>query len=185
MELDALKGNIIGVITNSINEDDYNGKLVNEIVLQKASAALKLVGLSGDMLSRKYDSLSSREKSKVIIASKLHDKTIILSNITKGLVKKDIDELKRLFKKVEQYNRKIILIDKNSYLFLNCVDKIYVMENKNIVLETEDIFDERLDQYMDLPKIVEFINICASKGIKIDHFIELDELLKAIYRIKS
>ena len=51
--------------------------------------------------------------------------------------------------------------------------------------ETGDMFDKALGEYIDLPKIVEFTNKSENKGIKINHYKELDELLKAIYRIKS
>ena len=75
-------------------------------------------------------------------------------------------------------------MDINSNLFFNLVDKVYVL-NKEIVYETSDMFDKTLSKYIDLPKIVEFTNKSENKGIKINHYKELDELLKAIYRIKS
>ena len=43
MELE-LKGNIIGVISNDFSESNYSGKVKN-VVLKKASDALKMVGL--------------------------------------------------------------------------------------------------------------------------------------------
>ena len=69
-------------------------------------------------------------------------------------------------------------------MFFNLVDKVYVLSNE-IVYETSDMFDKTLSKYIDLPKIVEFTNKSENKGIKINHYKELDELLKAIYRIKS
>ena len=75
-------------------------------------------------------------------------------------------------------------MDINSNLFFNLVDKVYVLSNE-IVYETSDMFDKTLSKYMDLPKIVEFTNKSENKGIKINHYKELDELFKAIYRIKS
>lgn len=48
MELE-LKGNIIGVISNDFSESNYSGKVKN-IVLKKASDALKMVGLDGSYL---------------------------------------------------------------------------------------------------------------------------------------
>ena len=75
MELE-LKGNIIGVISSDFNESNFNGK-VKEIVLKKASDALKMVGLDESYLELDFEDLSQRNKSKVILASKLQDKEIL------------------------------------------------------------------------------------------------------------
>ena len=56
MELD-LKGNIVGVISNDFSESNYSGKVKN-IVLKKASDALKMVGLDGSYLELDYEDLS-------------------------------------------------------------------------------------------------------------------------------
>ena len=92
MELD-LKGNIVGVISNDFSESNYSGKVKN-IVLKKASDALKMVGLDGSYLELDYEDLSLRNKSKVILASKLQDKEILLVNFSKGLTNKDIEFFK-------------------------------------------------------------------------------------------
>ena len=69
-------------------------------------------------------------------------------------------------------------------MFINLVDKFYVI-NKDIVYETDDIFDNNLSKYIELPVIVKFNNKSNDLGVKINHYKELDDLLKAIYRIKS
>lgn len=182
MELE-LKGNIVGVISNDFSESNYSGKVKN-IVLKKASDALKMVGLDESYLELDYEDLSLRNKSKVILASKLQDKEILLVNFSKGLTNKDIEFFKKLFKKIVSYGRKIILVDKNSNLFFNCVDNLYVI-NKEIVLETNDLYSNELSKYIDVPKIVEFTNKSLGLGVNINHYKEIDDLLKAIYRVKS
>lgn len=182
MELE-LKGNIIGVISSDFNESNFNGK-VKDIVLKKASDALKMVGLDESYLELNFEDLSQRNKSKVILASKLQDKEILLVNFSKGLTCKDIEFFKKLFKKIVSYGRKIILVDKNSNMFFNCVDNLYVI-NKKIVLETNDLFIEELNKYIDVPKLVEFTNKSLDLGVNINHYKEIEDLLKAIYRVKS
>lgn len=185
MELESLNGNIIGVVNSDYKNADLENKLVSDIILKKAAEALKMVKLDADVLNKSFSDLSIRDKNKVILASKLQDHVIILVNFSKGLLKKDIEYFKGLFKKIATYNRKIILIDNNAFLFLNCADKIYVIKNDKIVYETESLFDKNLEVYIDLPKIVDFVYKCENIGIRIDHYQEIDELLKAIYRIKS
>ena len=182
MELD---GKIIGIISNDYIEEDYSGKKVEEIITYKISDALKMVKLDVSIKNVLFDDLSSREKNKVILASHLHDKEIRLVNFSKGMIKKDLEYFSTLFKRIANYGRKIILVDKNLEMFLNCVDHIYIIEDEKIVYETKNLFDNILTKYVDVPKIVEFINTSSKNGIRLDYYTELDELLKAIYRIKS
>ncbi len=183
MELSSLKGNIVGVIGDVVSDEPKG--LIKNIVTKKTHDALKMVGLDDSILDKDYNGLSSREKAKVKVASKLQDKEIVLCNISKGLTKKDMDFFKSLFKKIINYNRRIFLVDKNSYLFLECCQNICVISDGDVIFTTDDIYDKRLERFIDVPKIVEFVNKSEKMGIKINHYLDIDELLKAIYRIKS
>ena len=156
MELEKLKGNIIGVISDDYGLLKYQGLMVKDIVKKRSLDALKMAGLTPEYMDKLFDKLSYRDK----------------------------EHYKKLFKRIVSYNRKIILIDKNSEMFINLVDKFYVI-NKDIVYETDDIFDNNLSKYIELPEIVKFNNKSNDLGVKINHYKELDDLLKAIYRIKS
>lgn len=178
-----LNGSIIGIVSNDYIEDELKG-MVKDIVLKKSSDALKMVGLDDSYLDKDFMDLSDRDKNKIILASKLQNKEIKLINFSKGLTNKDIEFFKKLFKKIVSYGRKIILVDKNSNMFMNCVDNLYVI-NKEIILETDDLYNEELKKYIDVPSIVEFTHKSLENGIKLNHYNDLDDLLKAIYRIKS
>lgn len=183
MELENLSGSIIGVISEEYRDVELSGT-VETIVMKKTNDALKMVGLNEAYLDKNFEDLSNRDKNKIRLASKLNEKVIILINFSKGLTNKDIDYFKKLFKRIVSYGRKIILVDKNSELFLNCVDKLYVINN-DLVAEFDSIFDSGLDEFIDVPKIVEFNQVSLKKGVKLNEYKELDDLLKAIYRIKS
>ena len=186
MDLNKLEGNIIGILsTDKLLKNDYKNKKVKDIIPYKFEQSLKMVGLKEEIANVIYEELSSREKSKVILASKLNEKIIVLENFSKGLIKKDFDNFKRLFKRLTNYNKKIILIDNNLELFLNCVDSIYIIDNDKIAYKTDNIFDPTIYLNSDSPKIVEFTYLSEDEGIHIDEYKELDELIKAIYRIKS
>lgn len=185
MELEKLDGNIIGVISLDFKLENFNGKKVKEIIVKKVNESLKMVKLNSDVLDKNFEELSSREMNKVILASKLQNKVILLVNFSKGMLKKDLEYFKALFKKIRSYGRKIILIDCNAELFIGLVDHYYVITNQQIKYETKDAFDRVLENYIEMPPIVKFINHCEFEGIRLDHYYELDELLKAIYRIKS
>lgn len=178
-----LKGSIIGIVSNDYIEEGLKGT-VKDIVVKKSSDALKMVGLDDSYLDKDFSDLSDRDKNKIILASKLQNKEIKLINFSKGLTNKDIEFFKKLFKKIVSYGRTIILVDKNSNMFMNCVDNLYVI-NKEIILETDDLYNEKLKKYIDVPSIVEFTHKSLENGIKLNHYNDLDDLLKAIYRIKS
>lgn len=185
MELNKLDGSIIGVVSKDYKRDDYAGKLVKDVVIKKAADALKMVGFTEDVLDLCFDNLSTGNQNRVILASHLQDNPIVLVNFSVGLTYKDIEFFKKLFKRIASYGRKIVLVDNNSNLFFNLVDKVYVINKESIEYETSNLFDKGLKSYIDLPKIVEFTCKCEEKGIKINHYRDADELLKAIYRIKS
>lgn len=185
MDLSHLEGNIIGVVSKNYKRDDFSNKLVKDIVLKKISDALKMVGFTTDVVNISFDELSTGNQNRVILASRLHDNPIVLVNFSVGLTFKDIEFFKKLFKRIATYGKKIVLVDNNSNLFFNLVDKVYVINEESILYETSDLFDKNLSKYLDLPKIVEFTSKCEEKGIKINHYKDKDELLKAIYRIKS
>ena len=185
MELNSLKGKIIGVISDIKDTNDYQGKKVKDIITKKVEESFRMVKMDTSILDIEFDALGSRDKNRVILASKLLDDDIVLVNFSKGLLKKDIDYFKKLFKKIVEYNRRIILIDKNPEIFLDCVDNIYVIKNDKIIYHTEDIYDVQLELYSDTPMLVKFTLQSLKLGVRIQHYKELDELLKAIYRIKS
>lgn len=185
MELSELKGSVVGVISRDYQVDDFKDSLVRDLITKRVDESLKMVRLDAKVLDMKFSELSSRDKSKVILASKLHDKVIVLVDFSKGLIKKDYSYFKALFKKIVQYGRKVILIEAKSDIFLGCADRIYVISGGEVKYDTLNIFDKVLLSYVDSPKIVQFEQKCDDKGIRLDYYTELDELLKAIYRIKS
>ncbi|MDE6284414.1 MAG: hypothetical protein K2M17_01555, partial [Bacilli bacterium] len=103
MELENLSGNIIGIISSDKSKEKYEGRKVEEIIHHKLDEALKMVNLSPDCKTKYFEELSSRDKNKVILASQLHKKTITLYDFSKGMIKKDIEFFKRLFKKIITY----------------------------------------------------------------------------------
>ena len=83
MELTSLKGNIIGVISKQYQTDNFDGKKVKDLITNKVHESLKMVKLDEIYLEEHFENLSNRNKNKVILATKLHDKTIILVNFSK------------------------------------------------------------------------------------------------------
>ena len=185
MELRSLNGKIIGVVNNHMTIPNYGDRLVKEVVVRKASESLRMVKLDESILDMKFSDLSSRNKSKIILASRLLDDVIVVEGFSKGLIKQDIEYFKKLFKKISEYDRKMVIVDNNMEMFIDCVDNMYVIKDDLIMYNTNDLYDAQLELYCDVPKIVKFTMQSSKLGVRIQHYKELDELLKAIYRIKS
>ena len=77
MELSSLNGNVVGVVADNYKKDDFKDTLVSDIITKKIDDTLKMVKLDHSVLDKKFSDLSSRNKEKVILASKLHDKVIV------------------------------------------------------------------------------------------------------------
>ena len=56
------------------------------------------------------------------------------------------------------------------------------MQNKTIIYETEDFFDDNLYKYVKCPKIIEFIKYVNKDGKKLENNTDIYELIKDIYR---
>lgn len=186
MELKELEGNVIGIISDKLPEkQNFGQKIVKDIVTHRLEDSLKMVNLSSDIKDKTFAELSTMEQNKVILASKLNDKDIILVDFSKGLLKKEIELFKKLFKKISTYDKKIYLYSNDAEMFINCVDMLYVVNKDEVIYSTSDIFDPTLYMEIDYPKIVEFIYECQDLGIHLDEYTDINELIKAIYRIKS
>ena len=186
MELDKLKGSIIGIVSSyEVDNKKYNNYLVKDIIGSKVNEALKMVDLANEKQNEYFQNLSSKDQNKVILASMLNEKIIVLYDFTKGMNNKDLTFFKNLFKKIASYNRKIILFERNANFFFNLVDYIYVIKNEKIVFETTSVLDEELYDYIERPPLIEFVYLAIQKGIKLDYYEDFNDLLKAIYRLKA
>ncbi len=179
-----LEGRIIGIISNKKEEVDEE-KSVEELVTYRTDDSLKMVNLSTEIKNKKYKDLSSKDKNKVLLASKLQDKEIKLYDFSKGMTKKELDFFKRLFKRITSYNKQIFLYSKDAEIFLNCVDHIYLTNGENVMYTSTSMFDPTIYMEMDPPEIIDFILRCEDLGVRLDEYTDINDLIKAIYRIKS
>ena len=186
MELSTLEGNIIGIITkDNLVHENYSNQKVKDLIIEKVNDSLKMVGLTPDCLAKDFGALASNDQNKVILASKLNNDVIILNDFTKGMIHKELIYFKNLLKKISTYHKKIILISNDLNFFLKLVDHIYVIENEKIVYETTDLTDKKLYEYVDQPNILKFVDLTQARGINLPYYLEFNDLLKAIYRLKQ
>lgn len=186
---------LMGNSTISTNHEDYyivseykfSGNVEDFLNSKKASASLKMVMLNDEYLEKDSSSLSDIEIKKVILAKALieNKKVIILNYFDKGLNNREKEEFKRLFKKLSQDYKKIILLFTNDITFIwDIASSIFFIEDNNIKEFTKkEYFD--LVKIIDSPSISEIISHIRKKNIKIEDYKNISDLLKAIYRLKE
>ncbi|MBQ7031228.1 MAG: hypothetical protein IJN13_02500 [Bacilli bacterium] len=174
--------NIIGVASKYKSNFRFNGK-VSALEVKNISKALKMVGLDDTYLEYDYDNLTISELWKIELLTKLDKDVIIVGNMYDSLIYKDREYMKKLFIKLSNdYHKKIVIIDNNVNSFINVANKVVVIKDKDIIFETSDLFDEKLYEYVMMPKIIEFIAYVNKDKIRVDKTLEIYELLKDIYR---
>ena len=156
----------------------------------KASNALKLVGLDESYLNKSLNSLSNGEKRLVAIASILiyNPKIIMFDEPTIGLDyknKKKIINLIRLLK--NRYKKTIIIVSHDVDLLYELCDNIIILDNGKLILYGDPISvfkeDKLIKKYnIETPKIVTFSSLARDKGIKLIDRKNINDLIKEVYR---
>lgn len=194
-ELNKIYGLIgnINLTTNNSNIGLIKGGIFSESVKEyldspKALNALKLVMLDGSILAKKGIELSNAEIKAITLAKTLIDnkEIIVLEYFEKELNAKEKDNYKRFFKKLVNDTDKTILIYTNDLTFLwDIADRIFYVDNDQVIntYEKKDYF--KLGEIVNTPIISSFITKIRNKGIKIEDYKDIKDLLKAIYRIKE
>lgn len=188
----GLMGNLT-LTTNNSNIGLIKGGIFSATVEEylnspKSLNALKLVMLDSNILEKKGSELSTAEIKKVALAKALieNKEIIVLDYFEKELNHKEKENYKRLFKKLANDTNKTILIYTNDITFLwDIADSIFFVDNEQVIntYEKRNYFD--LIELVDKPIISKFLNEIRKKGIKIEDYKDIKDLLKAVYRIKE
>lgn len=168
-----------GMFSNTTEEFLNNSKSLN---------ALKLVMLDNSILNKKGTELSNGEIKAVSLAKELiaNKEIIVLDYFEKELNNREKENYKRLLKKLSKDFNKTIIIYTNDLTFLwDICEEIMYVDNDNVIntYQKNDYF--KLVELVDKPIISNFIEKIRAKGIKIEDYKDIKDLLKAIYRIKE
>ena len=188
----GIMGNI-NLTTNNSNIGIVRGGMFSNTTKDflnssKSLNALKLVMLDDSILNKKGTELSNGEIKAVSLAKELiaNKEIIVLDYFEKELNNREKENYKRLLKKLSQDFNKTIIIYTNDLTFLwdICEEIIYV-DNDNVIntYQKNDYF--KIIELVDKPIISNFIEKIRAKGIKIEDYKDIKDLLKAIYRIKE
>lgn len=170
----------------------YNYKLKEK--KKRINDSLIMVGLNEKYLNLNINNLSSGEKKKLALASALilNPRILIIDEPVIGLDRKTKEELKKIFRILKtRYNKTIIFVSNNLDFVLEVADYVYVLYDKEIVLEGKkiDVLSKTdiLKKYGIIgPNITSFENlVLTKKQIKIGYRYEINDLIKDIYRCSN
>lgn len=170
----------------------YNYKLKE--AKKRINDSLIMVGLNKKYLNLNINNLSSGEKKKLALASALilNPSILIIDEPVIGLDRKAKEELKKIFRILKiRYNKTIIFVSNNLDFVLEVADYVYVLYDKEIVLEGKkiDVLSKTdiLKKYGIIgPNITSFENlVLTKKQIKIGYRYEINDLIKDIYRCSN
>ena len=188
----GLMGNI-NLTTNNSNIGIVKGGMFSNTTEEflnssKSLNALKLVMLDDSILNKKGTELSNGEIKAVSLAKELiaNKEIIVLDYFEKELNNREKENYKRLLKKLSKDFNKTIIIYTNDLTFLwDLCEEIMYVDNDNVIntYQKNDYF--KLVELVDKPIISNFIEKIRAKGIKIEDYKDIKDLLKAIYRIKE
>ena len=93
------KENLIGVVSNYQSNINMSGRVI-DLNIRNIEKALVMVGLNESFIEKELNTLSLSELWKVELATKLDKEYIIVGNLSKNLIYKDIDYMKKLLIKL-------------------------------------------------------------------------------------
>jgi len=148
----------------------------------------KILKVELNILNKAICDLTAREQKALLIANALiaDSEVIVLDSIENGMHYKTKENLKKYLKTLaNDFDKTIVIITNNLTFMFDLADNyLLVDEKKHFAVGTKkDFYSPTLYCCLDVPKIVEFTNyINNAKNRNIKEYIELKELLKAIYR---
>ena len=175
---------------NLYNEIDYLNKKYKtnyKNIEKRIKDALKMINLDVTYLSEEFELMSDNELklSNLAIALVFNSKIIMLDYFEKGMSYDQINYIKKLLNKLNKmYNKNIIIFSDDLDCYLNIINNIVIFNEGYIVFKgtNKDLYKDNLYKYIDEPSIISFIKYLRSKNHQFDDYIDLKELLKAIYR---
>ena len=159
------------------------------LAMQKAAAALKMVGIDQSFFERSPLDLSGGQKRRVAIAGILamEPEIIVLDEPTAGLDPKGANEMITLFNALnKKFHKTVILVTHDNEVVYNYADDVVLLAHGEVVLHTsvKELFDDYdlLNQYhLIKPQVVELKAMLNARGFKLSHDIrDIPSLVKAL-----
>lgn len=177
-------------INSLINSYIIDNELKIKNPEKKIKDALRIVGLSKEILYKNHLELSSSEKKLLIIAMSLlsNPKLLILDEPFKALDKKNKRIISILIRRLkEQFKITIVIISDDSEIIYKYTDNVISFTNDKIIqMNSEECFtnyDLLKNNDLSIPESTEFTNMAIRiKKTKIEYHKDIRDIIKDIYK---
>ena len=193
--MEIKKNKITAVVGLNDNMNDFLlGKSLIDYIKERfndderINKAFKICLLDESLKTRALNTLSTSEIYKVIFLLKIlgDRETIILTDFNMNFLDKELSYFKALLKRIaHKYNHSVVLITNKLDNIMDIIDLILVIDGKQVIAElsANDIYYDKIYEYVDMPGIIDFVKTAKSKKhIRLDDYIDIQELIKGIYR---
>lgn len=174
------------VFQQNISVQKYFEKKLGSFSKEKFLDACRMVLLDPDVIYGNVSKLSYTEAKKLRFVEALlfQSETILLVNFERGFSFKSRSYYQKLFSKLTKYGKCILLVTDDVGFLMNFVSS-FVLFGTDKYLELQDFYDDRIYQYVEMPEVISYVKYLEKRGIKLEHYLEVKEVLKAIYRSVS
>lgn len=179
--------NISYILDIPFRKNIYVRKYLEEIIpsfsYQKFQKACKMVLLDESVFQKnlKYLSRTECKKLRFILALLSGSKILVFQDFEQGFYKKERSYYQKLFKKLTKYGKSILYITNDVSFLIGLVSEFILFgEKKQTVVK--HFYDKQIYEHLDKPEVVSFVEYLGTKGIMMEPYIEMKEVLKAIYR---
>ncbi|CBH40776.1 energy-coupling factor transporter ATPase [Mycoplasmopsis agalactiae] len=155
--------------------------------LERAAKYIKLVGLDESFLKRSPFELSGGQKRRVALAGILamEPDFIIADEPTAGLDPVGVIEILNIFKELHKQGKTVIIVTHDLDNVLEYTERVLAFKDGQIVKDgdTHDVLRDTeflKNNYMEPPKLLDFVSKLEAKGIKVPKVTSIDELASFI-----
>ena len=177
------KKDLEAILPNCKIKNIKENKKVKRII-KNSKKELNLLGLSKDILKRKFKDLSYGEKKLISLIAACREKPalVALNNFDLGFNNKIKSKISKYIKTINAtYNINFIIIS-NDLIFINKNAKHIIIAKGKIIKYQGDIITALKQNLLEKPEIIKFIDLANEKGANINYTLDGKELLKSIYR---
>ncbi|EIN15464.1 ABC transporter ATP-binding protein [Mycoplasmopsis agalactiae 14628] len=155
--------------------------------LERAAKYIKLVGLDESFLKRSPFELSGGQKRRVALAGILamEPDFIIADEPTAGLDPVGVIEILNIFKELHKQGKTVIIVTHDLDNVLEYTQRVLAFKDGKIVKDgdTHDVLRDTeflKNNYMEPPKLLDFVSKLEEKGISVPRVTSIDELASFI-----
>jgi len=161
----------------------YLEKTFSNLSQDKLEKACRMALLDLSILDCNLNKLSRTEAKRLRFVEALlyNSETLIFVNFEDGFYGKKRGYYQKLFLKLTKYHKAILVVTKDVSFLFGMVSE-FILFTDHSYEWMRDFYDQKIYQYVEEPPIISYVNYLNRKGIRMEHYVEPKEVLKAIYR---